>query len=288
MELPQTVKVVKGFLAEWGVCSRTVLLDSTPLTLSCGNNTIAIGLRSRDIIILDAITGSQGAVLSGHTGCVRSLAFSPDGSSLVSGSDDKTVRLWDMQTGGVVKTFSGHNDWVFSVSISSDCTRIASGSDDETICLWDTQTGELKHKIKQQHSVNHLSFSLIDPGQLTSISGGKVQQWDINGDQTGPTYDGSYIAISPDYTQFASWSGTTITVQNSDSRAIVAKYSVVHDDDCDDDCDDECCCFSPNGRFIAASAGKIIYVWDIASCHRARFSDYFSLMSLHPFGLFYL
>jgi len=260
MELPQAVKVVKGFPAEWGTCSRTVLLNNVPQTLSCWNNTIAIGLEYGDINILDAITGSQGAILSGHTDWVISLAFSPGGTSLVSGSYDETVRLWDMQTGGIVKTFYGHNVRVYSVSISSDCTRIASGSRDGTICLWDTQTGELKHMIKQQDSVKHLSFSPIGPGHLTSISGGKVQQWDINGHQTGPTYDGSYIAFSPDYTQFASWSGTTITVQNHDSREIVAKLSVVHDDD-----DDECCCFSPNGRFIAASAGKIIYVWDIAS-----------------------
>ena len=257
MELQQAVKVVKGFPAEWGTCSRTVLLDESPHALSCENNTIVVGLWSGDIIILDAITGSQEAVLSGHTDWVRSLAFSPGGTSLVSGSHDETVKLWDMQTGGVVKTFHGHHGQVLSVSISSDCTRIASGSRDETICLWDTQTGELKHMIKQQDSVKYLGFSPVDPGQLTSISGGKVQQWDISGHQTGPTYDGSYIAFSPDYTQLVSWSGTTITVQNSDSRAIVAKFSVANGSGC--------CCFSPDGRLIAASAGTIIRVWDIAS-----------------------
>jgi len=261
MELPQAVKVVKGFSDEWGTCSRTVLLDNDPQTLSCGNNTIAIGLESGDIIILDAITGSQTAVLSGHTDWVGSLTFSPGGTSLVSGSDDKTVRLWDMQTGGVVKTFYGHHDWVSSVSISLDFTRIASGSKDGTICLWDTQTGELKLMIKQQDYAKHVSFSPIDPGQLTSISGGRAQQWDINGCQTGPTYDGSYVAFSPDYTQFALYNGKTITVQTSDSRAIVAKFPMANDDDDDD----EHCCFSPEGRLIAASAGKIIYIWDIAS-----------------------
>jgi WD40 repeat protein len=101
-----------------------------------------------DIIILDAITGSQMAVLSGHT-WVNCLTFSSDGKSLVSGSDDKTVKLWDMQTGGVVKTFHGHTQWVWSVSISADHTRIASGSGDHTICLWDIQTGECLCTIQQ-------------------------------------------------------------------------------------------------------------------------------------------
>ena len=106
-ELSREVKVVKGFPAGWGRCSRTVILDSYALNLSYWNNTIAVGSGHGDIIILDAIIGSQIAVLSGHTWNINSLAFS-DGKLLVSGSDDKNVKLWDLQTGGVVKTFHGH------------------------------------------------------------------------------------------------------------------------------------------------------------------------------------
>jgi len=146
-ELVQAAKVVKGLPDEWGRCSRTVLLDQPQDTFSCWNNTIAVGLKDGNTVILDAITGSQTAVLSGHTDWVRSLTFSPGGILLVSGSDDNTVKLWDMQTGGVVKTFHGHTDWVSSVSISLDCTKIVSGSGDRTICLWDVQTGECEHII---------------------------------------------------------------------------------------------------------------------------------------------
>jgi WD40 repeat protein len=78
--------------------------------ISCWNNTVAVGSAHRDIVILDAITGSQTAILSGHTDEVNSVVFSSDGRSLVSGSDDKTVKLWDMQTGGAIKTFSGHTE----------------------------------------------------------------------------------------------------------------------------------------------------------------------------------
>ena len=258
MELSQALRVVKGLASEWGTCSRKVLLDGFPKSLSYGNNTVAVGLNSGDIIILDAITGSQSAILSGHTDWVDSVAFSPGGTSLVSGSSDKTVKLWDMQTGGVVKTFSGHTGWVYSVSISSDCTRIASGSDDETICLWDIQTGECRHVIKQQGSVYYVSFSPTDPGHFISISGSKVQQWNINGQQTGPTYDGSSIAFSPDSTQFALCNEKVVTVQNSDSRAVVAQFHVAGNNV-------KHCCFSPDGRLVAAAAGRIIYVWDVAS-----------------------
>ena len=113
------------------------MLDCIPLTLTCWENTIAVGLNSGDITILDGVTGNQKAILSGHTDWVRSIVFSLDGISLVSGSGDRTVKLWDTQTGGVVNTFHGHTKQVLSVSISADSTTIASGSRDMTIHLWD-------------------------------------------------------------------------------------------------------------------------------------------------------
>ena len=248
--------MVKGLQVEWGKCSRTVSLDNIPLALSYRNNTIAVGSSSRDIIILDGTTGSQVAALSGHTGSVGSLTFSSDGTSLVSGSHDHTVKLWDVQTGGVVKTFSGHTSVVQSVSISADCTRIASGSADGTICLWDIQTMECHHAIKQQNDVYHVCFSPKNPLYLLSISNNKVWQWDIDGHQIATECDGSYVAFSLDGTQFVSCRGTDVTVQNSDSRAIVAEFHVPDGDISD-------CCFSPDDRLVAVVVGSTAYIGDI-------------------------
>jgi len=239
------------------MCSRTVSLDEIPLALSYWNNTIAVGSQASDIIILDGVTGTQLATLSGHTDLVTSLTFSSDGISLVSGSDDYTVKLWDVQTGGVVKTFSGHTGWVHSVSISADYTRIASGSGDCTIHLWDIQTGGCHHIIKQQGSVYHVNFSPTNPQYLLSKSNDKIWQWDVNGHQIQPTYDGFRSAFSPDGTQFA-LCDRTVTVQNSDSRAIVAEFHVA-------DSGASCCCFSPDGRLIAVASSHTMYVWDITT-----------------------
>ena len=226
------------------------------MTLSYWENIIAVGRWNPNIITLDVITGSQVAVLSGHTDVVRCVTFSSDGRLLASGSDDKTVKLWDVQTGGVIKTFHGHNDDVYSVSISGDCTRIVSGSRDCTIHLWDIQAGESIHTIKQQSPVVYACFHPMDPQHIISISGSKVWEWDINSQQTSSSYDATSLAFSPDYTQLALCCGEVVAVHNFNSGEIVAQSNVNGETIC-------CCCFSPDGKFIAAAAGKTVWVWNI-------------------------
>ena len=256
-ELFGEVQVVKGLSDNWGTCLRTVQFSHETLALAHWKDTIAVGLATGDVVTLDGTTGSQKAVLSGHTDWVRSLAFSTDGTSLVSGSDDMTIKLWDMQTGGVVKTFHGHTTDIYSVSISADHAIIASGSHDNTIRLWDIQTGGCNHIMDQKEEVLHVKFSPIDPQHFTSVSGNhRVQQWDINGSHNNSSYNGSCFAFSLDGTQFLLCHGANIVVQNPNSGAIVAKF-------CIPDSPATGCCFSPDGRLIAISAYKAAYIWSI-------------------------
>jgi len=176
IEFLQEVRVLQGLPARWGECSRTVSMGGPMKGISSWNDTIAVGFGYGDIVTLDAITGSQTATFSGHTDEVKSVTFSSDGKSLVSGSSDKTVKLWDVQTGGVVATFIGHTSSVFSVSISVDHTTIATGSYDKTLRLWDIQTGECLHVMKQMGIVRLVSFSPTDPQYFLSMSWGNVSQ----------------------------------------------------------------------------------------------------------------
>ncbi len=70
-----------------------------------------------------------------------SLAISPDGRTLISGSKDKTIKIWNLSAGELLHTLSGHDGGV-KAAVSPDGQCILSGSDDATVKLWEIGTGK--------------------------------------------------------------------------------------------------------------------------------------------------
>ena len=249
--------MVKRLPAEWGTCFHTIMPNSSPVGFVCQKNTIAVGTESGEIMILSRTTGSQMAMLFGHTDYVRALASSSDGTLLVSGSDDRKIKLWDMQTGGAIETFYGHTNWILSVSISAHCATIASGSRDGTLCLWDIQTGGWYHTMDLQADVECVTFSPLHSQYLISVADGEVQQWDIEGHQIGPSYDGSHVGLSSDGTKLALCQGADIMVKDSECGDIVARLHIPKSIA-------KICCFSPDDRLIAvATEDRTTRIWNI-------------------------
>lgn len=75
-------------------------------------------------------------MLGGHAGSVYSVAFSPDGCRLASGSSDETVRLWSVSKGTELKTLLGHDHYVPGVTFHPNGRLVASAGYDDTIRLW--------------------------------------------------------------------------------------------------------------------------------------------------------
>jgi WD40 repeat protein/predicted Ser/Thr protein kinase len=150
--------------------------------------------------------------LTGHSNNVRSVAFSPNGLILASGSVDNTIKLWDVETRATIATLKGHLHWVNSVAFSPDGLILASGSEDKTIKLWDIITHREIATLREHSDwVRSVAFS---PDGLILASGSKdktIRLWNVKTQTEITTLKGDSdafwsVAFSPDGRMLASGS----------------------------------------------------------------------------------
>ena len=201
--------------------------------------------------------------LEGHTDDVISVTFSPDGKTLASGSDDRTVRLWDVNTGQVKTTLRDHTSGVTSVVYSPDGKTLASGSGDRTVKLWDVNTGQVKTSLRDHTS--GVTSVVYSPDGKTLASGSDdrtVRLWDVNTGQVKTTLRDhrgrvTSVTFSPDGTTLASASWDR-TVKLWDVNTGQIKASLEHRKSVTS------VVYSPDGKTLASGSwDDTVRLWDV-------------------------
>ncbi len=205
--------------------------------------------------------------ISGHPDSVNSLAFTRDGSTLISVSSDRTVRFWDTAFGRPGLVLSGHTDQVYAVALSPDGKRIASTGKDLSVRVWN---------ISPEGSREYFTFSNGAAVQAIALSldGGQVAAAGENGivritsaltgtpgvTLKGHTASVEAVVFSPTDKLIATASQDgTARIWNSVTGAEVKNLSG-HSGPV------WAVAFSPDGKLVATASGDgTVKIWDVAS-----------------------
>jgi WD40 repeat protein len=219
---------------------------------------------------------AEGALLSGllyvqelrrfgHEGRVYAVAFSPDGRTLATGSDDGAVQLWEVETGRKIRALRGHSNWVSSVAFSPDGHTLATGSADRSVRLWEAATGH-EIAVLRGHTDRVLSAAFSPDGR-TLATGSEDQTarlWEVATGREIRALRGheswvSSVAFSPDGHSLATgsadksvrlWAAATgheIAVLRGHTDRVLSAA------------------FSPDGRTLATgSEDQTARLWEVA------------------------
>ncbi|KYN17648.1 PREDICTED: notchless protein homolog 1 [Trachymyrmex cornetzi] len=188
---------------------------------SISEDVVEIIYQPQAVFKVRAVTRCTGS-LEGHKEAVISVAFSPDGKHLASGSGDATVRLWDIYTQTPHYTCEGHRHWVLCIAWSSCGTKLASACKNGLIYLWDPNTGKQIGKAMTGHRmwVTSLCWEPYhkNPECIYLASSSKdcdVRIWDTKRTQTCRVLSGHTKSVT-----CVKWGGSGLIYSASQDRTI--------------------------------------------------------------------
>ena len=134
----------------------------------------------------------------GHLQGVRSLSWSPDGTHIVSASQERTVHIWNAMTGSTINIYNDQSTAIHCVAWSPDGTRIAMAGADAHIQVWDFATSRLVASYRGHlgNTVNAIAWS---PGQYflaSAASDGRVHVWDATAGRALTIYQGHTASVN--------------------------------------------------------------------------------------------
>jgi WD40 repeat protein/energy-coupling factor transporter ATP-binding protein EcfA2 len=220
-------KTTKIWNAKHGRTTLLIRHKDTVDDASFSNNGTSLVMVSKGIArVRDAKTGKNIQKFVDSQSAIRTAAFSPDGSMIVTTpeeDDEPVVKVWRVADSKEVAQLVGHEMTVYSAAFDRDGKRIITASGDGTVRIWDAQSG--KEVLRVGKADDFMGYAAISPDESCLVTGNNelVQLWDTKNGNLLRTFHGHesvvhWVGFSPDGTRIASASGDdTIRIWNLDS-----------------------------------------------------------------------
>jgi WD40 repeat protein len=244
-------------------------------------------LDNSEAILWDVRSGRQLRRFAGHHGTIWSLAFSPNGKTLATSSDDSVAKLWNVASGQELATLRGHGLLVPSLAFSPDGVTLATGSWDMQVKLWPTTPQQYDETIKgDNHWIRAIAFSPDGKRLATASDDSIAKLWDVGRQHDLLTFKGHHakincVAYSPDGKLIATGSDDeTVRLWDAQTAQEIRSFKADRI---------RTLAFSPDGTRLAAAGYEAIgKVWDIATGQEAfalkGFKDYIWSLAFAPDG----